>query len=332
MDDPGSRGPGLSGALAAFRGFRTAQVGRTVFHRSRNLERVLGLGRVHLKFEGGNPTGSQKDRVAFRMAEAALRRGCTSLTAGTCGNYGMAIAFAAKAAGLTALVFLPEGYHSRRVEEAARLGAAVRKVAGDYEAAVAASRAAAGGSMFDANPGGANTLPSLEAYGAIAQEIVEALGDAPASIAVPVSNGTTLAGIYAGFVCLKEAGRSSRVPRMIAASSYRKNPIVKSLKQGSLFCLDLAPGEVRETSVNEPLINWHSFDGEEALHALYGSGGFAEYASDQDMVQYARLIQQAEGLNVLPASTAALVALGKVWRAGALTEDDHVVVLTGRRF
>ena len=325
--DEGGRGASASGTCL------TIQVGKTALLRGRNVERAWGFGRIYFKFEGGNPTGSQKDRAAFELVRKAAHEGYKAITLATCGNFGVAAAHAARHSSLRTLIFLPERYHARRVTEMAELGAEVIRVDGDYETAVAQSREAAKrNGLFDANPGGEHGHVSVEAYGAVAHEIVEVLGDAPCSVAVPVSNGTTLAGIFTGFRRLYEAGKVSRVPRMIAASSYRKNPIVKSFREGTVSCLDLQPAEIHETTVNEPLINWHSFDGDLALRSLRASRGGAEYASDQDMLQCARLLLHTEGLSVLPASTSALIALAKVWSGNGLSEDDHVVVLTGRRY
>jgi threonine synthase len=79
-------------------------------------------------------------------------------------------------------------------------------------------------------------------------------------------------------------------------------------------------------------VNYHSFDGQLALDALRESGGFAAYASDRNMIDYARMIRQEEGINVLPASTSGLRALVKTLEAHPeLAEGDHVVILTGRR-
>jgi threonine synthase len=329
MDESSSSGGGERGAVTDC---SSVQVGKTALLRGRNVERALGLERIHFKFEGGNPTGSQKDRAAFELVRKAAHEGYEVVTLATCGNFGVAVASVAQHSSLQTLIFLPERYHTRRLAEMTRFGAEVIRVDGDYEAAVAQSREAAEQSgFFDANPGGKNREASLEAYGEIAREIIEVLGDAPYSVAVPVSNGTTFAGIFDGFCRLHESGKTSRMPRMVAASSYRKNPIIKSFREGHAFCMDLHPSEIHETTVNEPLINWHSFDGELALRALRASRGYAEYASDQDMLQHARLLLQREGLSVLPASTSALIALTKVRLNGGLPEDDHVVVLTGRR-
>jgi threonine synthase len=49
------------------------------------------------------------------------------------------------------------------------------------------------------------------------------------------------------------------------------------------------------------------------------------------MLAYSRLIREKEGLQVLPASTAGLIALFENHKRKPLTNDRYVAVLTGRR-
>jgi threonine synthase len=318
--------------VEAYEGIVDLEVGDTNLVRARNVERETGTRQLFLKFEGGNPTGTQKDRVAFALAHDALRRGFDAITVATCGNFGAALSFAASLAGLRCLVFVPTGYRTRRLNEIGSYGAEIVRSEGDYETAVRRSvERAAGEELYDANPGGANTPLQLRAYAAIADEIYDELRDAPAAVAVPVSNGTTLAGIYRGFRSLYQRGRTSRMPRMIAGSSFGKNPIVRSFARGLEWCEDLEPGRVKETAVNEPLINWHAFDGDLALQAVRRSGGQAGNASDREMMAHARLLRTKEGLQVLPASTAGLAVLLRMHREQPLVGDRYVAVITGRR-
>ncbi|HEY7698700.1 MAG TPA: pyridoxal-phosphate dependent enzyme, partial [Vicinamibacteria bacterium] len=212
---------GLNERLEAYEDILDSEVGDTNLTRARNIERETKLRHFYLKFEGGNPTGTQKDRIAFAQVMDALRRGYDSMTVATCGNYGAAAAFAASAAGLSVVVYIPEDFKTRRVAEMEALGASIVRVSGDYETAVRASREAAEREgLYDANPGGENTLLQLQTYGQIAVEIYDDLRDAPAAVAVPVSNGTTLAGIYHGFLSLYRRGKTSRIPKMVAGSSH----------------------------------------------------------------------------------------------------------------
>jgi threonine synthase len=322
----------LERRLEAFEDIFDSEVGDTSLVRARNVERNVGLRQIYLKFEGGNPTGTQKDRIAFVQAMDALRRGFDTIALATCGNYGAAVALAASLAGLRCRIYIPVAYQTRRVTEMASLGAQIVRVPGDYEnAVIISSEAAAKEDLYDANPGGHNISLQLQAYGRIASEIYDELRDAPYAVAVPVSNGTTLAGICKGFLSLHRRGKTSRMPRVVAGSSYRKNPIVHAFNKNLSACQDLKPEKIRETQVNEPLVNWHAIDGDLALEAIRKTGGWAGDASDRAMQSYSRLIREKEGLQVLPASTAGLIALIDQHRRQPLPADRYVVVLTGRK-
>ncbi len=322
----------LNKRLEAYEDIVDSEVGDTTLSRARNIEREVGLRQIYLKFEGGNPTGTQKDRIAFAQAMDAMRRGFDAITVATCGNYGVAVALAASMAGLECTIYIPEGYHTKRIQEMANAGAQIIRARGDYENAVRVSRERAQSEeIYDANPGGDNTALQMQVYGEIAYEIYDELRDAPALVTVPVSNGTTVAGIYKGFLSLYRRGKTSRVPRIAVGSAHDKNPIVRAIVKNLPRCDDLEPQKVRETAVNEPLINWHSIDGDYALEAVRRTGGWASYASDKGMLSYAKLLSEREGLNVLPASTAGLIVLVEHHRKEPLPADRYVVILTGRR-
>jgi threonine synthase len=318
--------------VESFEDIINIEVGDTSFTRARNLEREADLKQVYLKFEGGNPTGTQKDRIAFAQCHDALRRGFTTITVATCGNYGAAVAFAAQLAGLECIIYIPEEYHTHRTSEMINCNADVRRVKGSYEDSVLFStQIASEKEWYDANPGGNNTPLQISAYSEIAYEIYDQLHDAPKMVAVPVSNGTLLAGVYRGFVSLYKRGRTSRIPRMVAASTYKKNPIIYSFRKGLDTCTDLDQTKIRESKINEPLINWHSFDGDEALWALKESNGFAFDISDDRMQKYAKLLKEKEGLHVLPASTTGLIALLEMNAAESFENDRYVAIITGRK-
>jgi len=322
----------LESRLEAYEDIFDSEIGDTSLTRARNIEREVGFRQIYLKFEGGNPTGTQKDRIAFAQVLDAMRRGFDAITMATCGNYGAAMAFAASLSGLKCIIYIPETYHTKRFKEIADYGAEIISVPGDYEKAVEVSRRHAESEEFyDANPGGANTALQLRAYGEIAYEIYDELRDAPAAVAIPVSNGTTLAGVYKGFLSLYRRGKTSRIPKMIAGSSYGKNPIIHAFLKKIPHCDDLNPEQIRETAINEPLINWQSIDGDHALQAVRETSGWAFYASDKNMMFFSRFIREREGLSVLPASTAGLIAMLDRHKKESFSNDRFVVILTGRK-
>lgn len=308
------------------------EIGDTPLSRLRSVERETGLRQLYIKFEGGNPSGTQKDRIAYAQCLDALRRKYDTITLATCGNFGAAVSQAAFLAGLRCVIYIPEGYHTDRIDEMKANGAEVMRYPGSYEDNVYYSqKIAKDHRWYDANPGGNNTSLQINAYAEIAYEIYDVLRDAPKMVAVPVSNGTTLAGIYRGFVTLFRRGRTSRIPMMIAGSSYRKNPIVESFRLNYEHCQDIEEDRITESKVNEPLINWHSFDGDEALYAIRQSNGRAGDVTDEQMLKYAKNLREKEGLQVLPASTAGLYTLMQMHKTSELDSDRYVAVITGRK-
>jgi threonine synthase len=317
--------------LEVFEDIINIEVGDTGLMRAKSLERDYNLRQIYLKTEGDNPTGTQKDRIAFAQVYDALRREYDTISLATCGNYGSAVALAAHLAGIECKIFIPESYHTARIEEMIDLDSDILRLKGSYEDSVTeSSQLAQDNEWYDANPGGANTPLQIMAYSQIAFEIYDQLRDAPRICAVPISNGTLLAGIYRGFVSLHKRGKTSRVPLMLGASSVHKNPIVYSFNKGLDHCVDLKPEMIKETKFNEPLINWHSFDGEEALYAIRESNGSAHNVSDSEMKSMSKYLLNKESKSILPASTAGLIGLLKEHEKREIEPDRYVAILTAK--
>ena len=317
--------------IESFEDIMNIEVGDTSLNRARNLERELNIKQLYIKYEGENPSGTQKDRIAFAQVHDAFRRGFNVIALATCGNYGVAVAYAAFLAGIKCKIFIPESYHTERITEMQNFNAEIIRLKGTYEDTVEqSSKIALENDWYDANPGGSNTSLQIKAYAEIANEIYDQLRDAPSYIAAPVSNGTLLAGVYRGFVSLYKRGKTSRIPKFVAGSSAYKNPIITSFKSGLDYCKDIDPTQIKETSINEPLINWHSFDGNEAIYAIKQSHGDAQHISDRKMKEMSTFLHKKEGYRILPASTAGLIALLNIHSNKELVNDRYVAILTGR--
>jgi len=309
-------------------------VGDTIFTRSRNIEKLLNFSKIYLKFEGGNPTGTMKDRAAVACLTVARERGYDALVIASCGNFGASFVHFARGFGIEPHVYIPAQYHTPRIGEMEREGGIIHRVRGTYEEAVEVSAAEAQKKgWYDGNPGTEeNTRASLEAYAEIAYEIYERLRRVPDVVAVPTGNGTTLSGVYHGFKKLRDEGKAEGVPRMIAASTTGGNSIVSSFQKGLRRVDELDPESIVETEHNEPLVNWRSLDGQKALDTLWESGGWATHVSDGEMVGFSDTLAKEEGLLVLPASAASLAALDKYVKEKPGEERSYVALLTARKF
>lgn len=335
--DPGKNGSGQASA-AKKNGSRKWRefLGSTTFIESRNVARAVGCEKLYLKFEGGNPTGTQKDRIALAIMDHAKEIGASAVTSASCGNFGAALAWAARLYEIPAHIYIPKGYHlpKDRLKRMIEAEAIMHYHPGQYEDLVELSIAEAKeNGWFDANPGSESVKAiSLDAYGEIANEIYRDIRKAPDFLFCPVGNGTTIAGIHLGFKKLHEGGKIPHMPRIVATSTRRGNPIVKSWKMKSKVVVDLGRHEIKETKFNEPLTNWHAYDGQEALDAIYESNGFAEYASESKMMEFSKVLRQEEGLYVLPASASTLAVMSDLADNVVTMKGTFVAVLTGRNF
>lgn len=282
--------------------------------RARNLERVLGIKRIYLDFEGRNPTGTHKDRIAEEHVRRAVEGGYSAITVGTCGNYGVAVAYYARVYGLKAYIFVPAGYTLERAGEMFAYDARVIPVNGPYEKVVFESRKfAAESGIYDANPG-SNPEVDYEGYSTIADEILREVH--PDAVFVPLGNGTTLAGIWRGF---RKRGEN---PKIVGVTTSLGNQVLWQFYGVETI-------EFVETPVNEPLVSMISFDAIEALKAVYESNGYVFGFADDSAIQYGFLLNKTEGIPALPASALTIAGLVKFARKFGVWEGNFVLVLTG---
>ncbi len=307
----------------------TYGIGNTSLVRAKKLEKFFDIDTIYLKLEGENPTGTHKDRLAIQHVDDAIIRNFETITIGSCGNYGVAMSFVANKSKLDCKVFVPRKYTGDKIEQIKGYGAEVFRVKGGYEEAVEVSRKKASkNGWYNANPGGKNTPISLIAYVDISEEIQDELKKPPESISVAVGNGTTLAGIHLGFRLLWRKNRAEHIPKMLGASSLGNNAIIETLQRNKKEMVELAPGDINETEVNEPLLNWRSLDGQEAVNAIYDTRGMAIGFTDEELLRYQNIIKEKEKIECLPASACALGVLERFTKQKKDKSGTHVIVLT----
>jgi threonine dehydratase len=115
-----------------------AHVRRTPVEYSHPLSEASGA-EVYLKLENFQATGSFKLRGATN-ALLALGSGVPGVVAASSGNHGLAVAHAARMAGMQALIFVPEAAASWKIDAILALGAEIRSVPGDPVLAESAAR------------------------------------------------------------------------------------------------------------------------------------------------------------------------------------------------
>lgn len=296
------------------------QQGNTPLIKANNLEKELELSYLYLKLEQNNPTHTHKDRAASMIVKKAKESGYLGVTIGTCGNFGVSVAYFSFLHGLKSHLFIPHSYDIPRLREMQNYGAQIEFIDGTYEDAVEASATYSKISgYFDANPHKEGAKIAREGYKQIAYEIVERLGKIPLVVWMPVGNGTLLTGVHFGFV------EKNVKFTLGAVSSKGNNEITESYIQKGR--VGLKGSDLKETQVNEPLLNWLPTQLEESLQALKNSNGYAYGATDAELISASDIIKSSEGIITTPSSAAGLAGLLK-YKNKFPNSITHVLILT----
>lgn len=191
------------------------------------MDRATSLGDdVYLKREDEHELGAFKWRGATAVLDA--RRPEVVVTAST-GNHGAATAWAARRAGIPAVVFVPEQASRTKVALIEAQGADLRVAGADMDDAKAAARAYAAerGAFFFED--GAEPA-QFDGYEAVGHEILDEL-PGPGAVVVPVGNGALAIGVFRAFsarspLTLRVAVAAAEAPAMY--ESYRAGEPVDS--------------------------------------------------------------------------------------------------------
>src|SRR4030081_2151948 len=152
---------------------------------SGNSGRALGLERLYFKYEGLNPTGSFKDRGMVVAVAKALEAGSRVLMCASTGNTSASMAAYAARTGVRAIVVVPSGEIAmNKLSQALMYGAKVMALKGNFDSALETVRDLTShypvALMNSVNP------DRLQGQKTAAFEVVDALGDAPDYLVLPV--------------------------------------------------------------------------------------------------------------------------------------------------
>jgi threonine synthase len=217
-------------------------VGATPSVRHDGLSRELGC-EVWLKNEGGNPSGSFKDRgLAVGIALGAAS-GAKRFCLPTQGNAGVAACLFSRRLGLPGcVVYMPEAWRGSIYHRACEhFGGEVRFCGANIAAAGKAMRDDLAGELASGAAVDLSTFfepGRLEGKKTMGLEIAETFagGPLPEYVVYPTGGGTGLVGIWKALLELVamgviDAGRMS-LPRMVVVQSRACAPVVESFRRG----------------------------------------------------------------------------------------------------
>jgi len=288
-----------------------------------SLGEMVGNGmQVFVKYEGGNPTGSFKDRGMTMAISKAKEAGSTAVICASTGNTSASAAAYAARAGLKCYVVLPKGAIAMgKLAQAMMHGAKVIAINDNFDTALdivkEISEKCAITIVNSINPF------RIEGEKTGAFEIVEQLGGkAPDFHFIPVGNAGNVTAYWKGYKEYKALGKISKLPRMMGWQAALSAPIVKGKPIRHPQTIATA------IKIGNPA-SWKT-----AEAARDESKGMIGLVTDAQILAAYRHLGRVEGVFCEPASAASVAGFIKLakdgfFKKGAPRNGIVVCVLTG---
>ena len=286
--------------------------GDTPLVRSVRLEKEIGCEALYFKLESCNPSGSFKDRGMVVAVAKAMEQGNRAVLCASTGNTSSSAAAYAAHAALDSFVIVPHGRIAEgKLAQTVAHGAHVIAIEGSFDDALRLAR-----EIDERHPIAlVNSVNPhrIEGQKTAAFEIVDALGDAPDVLCLPVGNAGNITAYWRGFVEYYQREQSSHKPCMWGFQAAGAAPLVLG-----------HPIEDPQTIASAIRIgkpaSWES-----AITARDESGGAIRSVTDKEILEAYRRLAREEGIFCEPASAAGVAGLLQ-----AATRDDAKATLSGK--
>lgn len=304
-----------------------AHTGFTPLVRADRLGERLGMRRLYLKNDSvAYPTLSFKDRVVAVAISKALEFNFQAVACASTGNLANAVAAQASAVGLPAFILIPEDLEHAKIVASQIYGAHVIGIQGNYDDVNRLCTEVAdryGWGIVNVN------LRPFYAEGSktFGFEIAEQLGwRTPDAVVVPMAGGSLLTKIFKAFEELKKIGWIDRnSSRIYGAQASGCNPISAAVKNRQETITPVKPRTIAKSiAIGSPA------DGYFAMETIRSSAGWAEDASDHEIVEGIRLLAETEGIFTETAGGTTVAVTKKLIEQGHLQPEDlTVLAITG---
>jgi threonine synthase len=262
-------------------------------------ERIGRQVRVLVKYDGLNPTGSFKDRGMTMAISKAKEAGAKAVICASTGNTSASAAAYARRGGMRAFVLIPEGYVALgKLAQALLYGAEILAIKGNFDRALEIVREMA--TNYPVTLVNSVNPYRLEGQKTAAFELVEALGNAPDWLCIPVGNAGNITAYWMGFCQYHAEGKCDRLPRMMGFQAAGASPLITGEP--------VAYPETVATAIRigNPA-NW-----QRAIAVREASMGQFNAVTDEEILAAYRILAAEEGIFCEPASAASVAGMLKV--------------------
>ncbi|WP_210026771.1 threonine synthase [Pseudonocardia parietis] len=306
---------------------RNTEPGLTRLIEADNLAKALGVRKLWVKDDTGNPTHSFKDRVVAVALAAARELGFSVLCCPSTGNLANAVGAAAARAGWDSVVLIPSSLEQPKIITTAVYGGTLLAVDGNYDDVnrLATELAAEHEDWAFVN---VNVRPYYaEGSKTLGYEVAEQLGwRLPRQVVVPVASGSQLTKIDKGFTELAALGLVEPTPYTVfGAQATGCSPVARAFEEGHDVIQPQKPDTIaRSLAIGNPA------DGPYVLDSVRRTGGSIGHVSDEEVVAGIRLLAETEGVFAETAGGVTVATTRKLLEAGQLDPDaETVLMITG---
>jgi threonine synthase len=306
----------------------TLDPGLTPLVRAEALAAAVGLrAPLHVKDDSANPTHSFKDRVVSVALTAARALGFERYACASTGNLANSVAAHAARAGVPSMVFIPADLEAGKVITTAVYGGDLVAIDGSYDDVNRLCSELTETDEFEKTAFvNVNVRPFYaEGSKTLGFEVAEQLGwRIPAQVVIPMASGELLTKIDKAFTELADAGLVE-VPaggwKVFGAQSAGCNPIAVALHAGTDVIIPVKPtGIAKSLNIGDPAAGLY------ALEAVRRTGGWMDYADDDEIRDAIRLLARTAGVFAETAGGVTVAVLRKLVDAGRLDPDLETVV------
>lgn len=304
------------------------QVGFTPLVKADRLARALGVRELYVKNDTVNyPTLSFKDRVVSVALSRARELGFKVVACASTGNLANSVAANAASAGMESYVLIPADLEQTKVLNSLVYGTKVIGIHGPYDQVNRLCSEIAG--KYGWGFVNVNLRPYYaEGSKTMGFEIMEQLGwDIPAHTVVCMASGSLLTKICKAY---QEFIKTGLVPEkkftIHGAQATGCNPISLARKSGS----DLIKPQPKPNTIAKSLAIGTPADGYYAVKVMEQTGGSAEDATDEEIIEGIKLLAEHEGIFAETAGGVTVACAKKLIASGKIPRDERIVLcITG---
>ena len=304
--------------------------GFTPLVRADRLAAALGVKELYVKDDSVNhPTFSYKDRVVSVAISKAIEFGFDTVSCASTGNLANSVSAHAARAGLHCFIFIPDNLEQGKVIGSAIYGPRTVGIRGNYDDVNRLCSEIA--DKYRWAFVNINIRPfyteGAKTYGF---EVAEQLGwTLPKHIVVPTAGGTILPKIARAFSEMQDIGLiDAPMPKIYSAQAAGCAPVVHAMHRGTDVIEPVKPDTIAKSiAIGNPA------DGYYVLQALRESGGWAEAATDEEIVDAIHLLARTEGIFTEPAGGTTVAVTRKLIEQGRIPRDESIVIsVTGNGY